>query len=109
MQAARFARPDLYTLVRAAQQIAGDQFAIKLAKTACEYPFDPELASPEDLVTFGIDQVRLPERDSGGCEILFAGPAVALAKLPTESQTVVRRSNQMADALESVYSMQLAT
>ncbi len=37
--------PDLYTLVIAAKQIAGDQFAIKLAETAREYPFVPRLES----------------------------------------------------------------
>ncbi|MFK7817894.1 MAG: hypothetical protein AB8G99_04205, partial [Planctomycetaceae bacterium] len=31
--------PDLYTLITAAQQIAGDQFAIQLAETAREYPY----------------------------------------------------------------------
>jgi len=53
--------PDLYTLVHAAQQIAGDQFAIKLAETAREYAFVPAGESPATIVTFGIDQLRLPD------------------------------------------------
>lgn len=51
--------PDLYTLVVAAQQIAGDQFAIHLAETAREYPFGGEL--PFDTLQMGIDTGRLPD------------------------------------------------
>lgn len=35
--------PDLYTLITAAKQLAGDQFAIALAEVAREYPFVPPL------------------------------------------------------------------
>lgn len=52
--------PDLYTLVTAAKQIAGDQFAIHLAETARDYPYyDLEEEFPE--VRFGVDQVMLPD------------------------------------------------
>jgi hypothetical protein len=50
--------PDLYTLVTAAKQVAGDQFAIHLTETARDYPFiDDEY--PE--VRFGIDRTILPD------------------------------------------------
>ncbi|MEZ6063379.1 MAG: hypothetical protein R3C19_23785 [Planctomycetaceae bacterium] len=53
--------PDLYTLVTAAQQIAGDQYAIHLAETARAYPFDASGDFPE--VRFGVDRVVLPDSD----------------------------------------------
>lgn len=53
--------PDLYTLVRAAQQIAGDQFAIYLAEMAREYPYSQSLPFPE--IRMGIGKARLPEGD----------------------------------------------
>lgn len=51
--------PDLYTLVVAAQQTAGDQFAIHVAETARDYPFAPGSDLPE--IRFGIDRVILPD------------------------------------------------
>lgn len=53
--------PDLYTLVTAAQQTAGDQYAIHLAETAREYSFGSSDEFPE--LRFGIDEVRLPDGD----------------------------------------------
>jgi hypothetical protein len=53
--------PDLYTLVTAAQQIAGDQFALHLAETAREYPVAPPL--PFEQIQLGIEQARLPDGD----------------------------------------------
>lgn len=56
--------PDLYTLIVAAQQIFGDQFAIELAETARTWPYQDEPGLPE----FGlsIDRARLP--DGSLCE-----------------------------------------
>ncbi len=51
--------PDLYTLVVAAQQIAGDQFAVKVAETAREYPYCHPL--PFEEIVLGVDEGRLPE------------------------------------------------
>ncbi|HUG91786.1 MAG TPA: hypothetical protein VML55_13190 [Planctomycetaceae bacterium] len=53
--------PDLYTLVVAAQQIAGDQFAIHLLETAREYPDTGEL--PFQTLKMGIDEARWPDGD----------------------------------------------
>lgn len=54
--------PDLYTLITAAQQIAGDQFAIQLAETAREYPYAGRLPQyPE--IDCGIGQGRLSDND----------------------------------------------
>ncbi|WP_298861243.1 hypothetical protein [uncultured Gimesia sp.] len=51
--------PDLYTLVKAAQQVAGDQFAIQVAETAREYPYVHLL--PFESLRFGIEQAELPD------------------------------------------------
>jgi hypothetical protein len=53
--------PDLYTLVTAAQQVAGDQFAIHLAETAREYPYAQLLPFPN--FRMGIAEGRLPDGD----------------------------------------------
>ena len=54
--------PDLYTLVTAAQQIAGDQFAISLVETAREYPFRDWL--PYDELQLSIDSGQLPSGET---------------------------------------------
>jgi len=51
--------PDLYTLITAARQTAGDQFAIHLAETARDYPFQDGLQEP--TVRFGVDRIAMPE------------------------------------------------
>lgn len=51
--------PDLYTLMIAAQQIFGDQFAQSLAETVREYPFGGHPGHEE--MEFGIQQGRLPD------------------------------------------------
>lgn len=53
--------PDLYTLVTAAQQIAGDQFAIFLTRTAQSYPENAIV--PFRRFKMGIDRARLPDGD----------------------------------------------
>lgn len=53
--------PDLYTLVTAARQTAGDQYAIHLAEAAREYPFHRDDNRPR--VQFGVGRVRMPDDD----------------------------------------------
>jgi hypothetical protein len=50
--------PDLYALVVAAQQTAGDDFALALAETAREYPYRP--AVDERPLRMGIGQADVP-------------------------------------------------
>jgi hypothetical protein len=64
--------PDMYTLVVAAQQIAGDQFAIHLAELATDYPFKSYL--PFEKISFGIDQARLPNGDVVSVKSRLPGP-----------------------------------
>ena len=51
--------PDLYTLVTASQQIAGDQFAIHLAETARDYPYFIDEEYPQ--LRFGVGRAVLPD------------------------------------------------
>lgn len=54
--------PDLYTLITAAQQIAGDQFAIQLAETAREYPYRDRLQQYPSI-DCGIGKGRMQDDD----------------------------------------------
>lgn len=66
--------PDLYTLIVAAQQMAGDQFAIHLAETARDYPFSEFL--PLGELEMSIGKGKLP--DGTVCEMKsrLPGPPV---------------------------------
>jgi hypothetical protein len=52
--------PDLYTLIVAAQQTAGDDFALAVAETAREYPYLPETDEDEGFLRMGIDSGDVP-------------------------------------------------
>ena len=51
--------PDLYTIVVAAKQLAGDQFALHVVEAARDYPFQDYAAQQE--LKMGIDQAQLPD------------------------------------------------
>lgn len=81
--------PDLYTLVVAAQQIAGDQYALHLAETAREYPYTGE--TPFPAISIGIDQGRLPDGDLVTLKNRLAGPpctwrSLSLKRRPAKSE-----------------------
>jgi hypothetical protein len=52
--------PDLYTLVTAAKQTGGDEFALALAETAREYPGGESLRDPPTFLRMGIDEADVP-------------------------------------------------
>ncbi|MFN0051732.1 MAG: hypothetical protein ACKV0T_06050 [Planctomycetales bacterium] len=66
--------PDLYTLVTASQQIAGDQFAMALAESAREYPDAGVLPFPE--LSAGIGQARLADGSLVEIKSRLPGPPV---------------------------------
>lgn len=83
--------PDLVTIVTAAKQVLGDQFAIHVAERANEYaygePHRDETSPP--AVTLGIDQARLPEGDTVSLVSRLPGPpilwrTVQLQRRPSE-------------------------
>ncbi|MEZ6041852.1 MAG: hypothetical protein R3C20_15200 [Planctomycetaceae bacterium] len=51
--------PDLYTLITASSQIAGDQYAIHVAEAARDYAFEPLDEFP--LARFGVGRLQLPD------------------------------------------------
>ena len=53
--------PTLYSLIVAAQQMAGDQFAISLAQTASTYPYHQWIPYP--TIRLGIHRGHLPDGD----------------------------------------------
>ena len=64
--------PDLYTLVVAAQQILGDQYALHVAEAARTYPF-PQI-SPYQTIKMSIDRGRLPDGETVEMTNRLAGP-----------------------------------
>lgn len=50
--------PDLYSLVRGAQQIMGDQFAVILTEISRTYPYDA--LNPFPMIRMGIGEAELP-------------------------------------------------
>ena len=80
--------PDFYTLIVAAQQTAGDDFALALAETARSYPYDAvgEVAahSPgfeeSGLARMGIHQAELPIWGTGPMVSRLPGQALSWRK-----------------------------
>lgn len=70
----RHMTPDLYTLITAAKQIAGDQYAISLAEVAREYPFRDFLPLPDFRVS--IQRGQFPNDDVTGLKSRLPGPPV---------------------------------
>ncbi|MFC1492009.1 hypothetical protein ACFLQ0_05440 [Nitrospinota bacterium] len=70
---ARRLTPDLFTLVVAAKQVAGDAFALTLAETARRYPYQEE---GDDAVRIGIGQAEFPEGPVGEIKNRLGGSEV---------------------------------
>jgi len=66
--------PDFYTLITAARQLAGDQFAISLAETAREYPFVSSL--PLDDFKMSVDRGQLPDGTVASLKSRLPGPPI---------------------------------
>ena len=76
--------PDLYTLVTAAKQFAGDQFAIALAETVREYPFTGELPFPN--ISVGLHKARLADGETAVLKSRLPGPATEWCKISLRSK-----------------------
>ncbi len=74
--------PDLITIVTAAKQILGDQFALHVAELANQYG-DAPLRDDVTLqaVTLGIDQVRLPDGEIVPLVSRLPGPPISWCTL----------------------------
>ncbi len=84
--------PDLYTIVTAAKQIAGDQYALHVVQTARDYPrFHDQETSNDPLVTMGIEQARMPDGDIVPLVSRLPGPttiwqSIELNRRPTSDE-----------------------
>jgi len=76
--------PDFYTLMIAAQQIFGDQFAQSLAEVARTYPYENDGARPE--VRCGIQQGRLPDGTQLELKCRLPGPVIHWRTLQLKPQ-----------------------
>ncbi|MEM8665916.1 MAG: hypothetical protein AAGG48_00265 [Planctomycetota bacterium] len=82
--------PDLITIVTAAQQILGDQFALQVAELANRYHHvgTTEDQEPLEEVTLGIDQARMPDKEIVSLVNRLPGPpmtwcTIRLQRKPT--------------------------
>ena len=67
--------PDLFTLATAAQQFAGDAYALAVVETARSYPFNGRTEYP--AISLGVDRARLPDGDIIGVVNRLAGPPIS--------------------------------
>ncbi len=70
--------PDLYNLVVAAQQTAGDEFALEVAETARLYPHQPD---EEEALRMGLGQADLPGHGVGTMANRLPGHSFSWASL----------------------------
>lgn len=71
--------PDFYSIIVAAKQVAGDQFAIHVVETAREYPYNAE--TPFPLMKLGIEEGRLPDGEIVNLVSRLPGPPVTWCDL----------------------------
>ncbi len=83
--------PDLITIVIAAKQILGDQFALLVAELANEYRYAERASDHDELqtVSLGIDQATLPDGETVSLVNRLPGPPITwrtceLQRRPTE-------------------------
>ncbi|NND97531.1 MAG: hypothetical protein HKN47_09415 [Pirellulaceae bacterium] len=75
--------PDLITIVTAAKQILGDQYALHVAERANEYPYRSGEGEQAELPTvkLGIDQARLPDGEMVSLVSRLPGPPITWSTL----------------------------
>jgi len=84
--------PDLYSLVVAAKQMAGDDFAVTLLETARRYLFQEETTIEEPAVSAGIGKLEYPDGQVAAATNRLAGPplvwrSVSLRPTPTRNRS----------------------
>lgn len=84
--------PDLYTLIVAAQQTSGDDFALAIAETARDYPY-PQAGSDQDEADPGWDHSDALRMGVGQAEVPGWGLAPMINRLP--GQAITWRSCQL--------------
>jgi hypothetical protein len=86
--------PDLFHLVVASQQTAGDDFALTLAETARDYPYAP-VEEPEDgWLRMGINEADVPGWGVAPMSNRLPGQEMAWANLPLRRRPEPREQKQ---------------
>lgn len=91
--------PDLYTLVLAAKQLAGDEFAITLLETARTYAYQDEeddLNGSGPAVTAGIDKLEFPDGLVAQAKNRLQGPALIWRSLSLRPNPTPVKSRRWA-------------
>jgi hypothetical protein len=90
--------PDLYTLVLAAKQMAGDEFAITLLETAKTYVYQDEASTGFGLPTYGvgIEQLESPGGKVSRAKNRLQGAALAWRSLSLKPTPTRKKSQQWA-------------
>ncbi len=90
--------PDLYTLITAAKQMAGDDFAITLLETARSYAFQPAAEDPYAgvAISVGIDRLELPDGRVARAKNRLQGPALLWRTLALRPAPPKQASRQWA-------------
>lgn len=76
--------PDLYTLVLAAKQVAGDSYALTVAELAGAYELERPTGLPS--IRVGIDSGRLPDREEVQLVSRLPGQEISWRKIDLRSQ-----------------------
>ena len=84
--------PDLYSLVIAAKQVCGDQYALHVAETARDYKYHG--FAPYENVTLGIDRARLPNGDIVNLVSRLPGHPIAWRSLEIQRRPERREREQ---------------
>jgi hypothetical protein len=88
--------PDLYTLVLAAKQMAGDDFAIMLLETAKSYGLQPERMGSAPPIAAGIDRIALPDSEIVNTKNRLQGPPLIWRSLSLKPQPTRQTSRRWA-------------
>ncbi len=90
--------PDLYTLVLAAKQIAGDDFAVTLLETAKTYDLHDDTALPysHPTVSVGIEKLELPDGEVVRAKNRLQGPLLQWRSLSLRPQPAPIKSRTWA-------------
>ena len=99
--------PDLYTIVIAAKQVAGDAFAMHVAEVAREYPFAG--AAQLDTIRLGIDRAELPGGEHVETVSRLPGVPLVWRSCQLQRRPEKTRARAVAEPLGSARPVQLSS
>ncbi len=84
--------PDLYTIITAAKQTAGDQYALHVAEAAREYPYQDDLELPP--ISLSVERGRLPDGEIVRLVNRLPGPPLVWRGLQLQKRPDRRERDQ---------------